>query len=77
MDSRAFDAVVRTLACATSRRRALRLLAASAFAGLLPRPIRAAPARQNGGCAPGLTFCEEQPSWAPAGCYDLSAHPSH
>jgi hypothetical protein len=76
MDDRSFDAVARALSAGTPRRQALRLLAASALAGLLPRRGQAAPARQDG-CAPGLTYCEEQPSWAPAGCYDLASDYLH
>jgi hypothetical protein len=29
------------------------------------------------GCEAGLTYCEEQPGWEPAGCYDLSSDYHH
>ncbi|HEU5430868.1 MAG TPA: hypothetical protein VFU81_04345, partial [Thermomicrobiales bacterium] len=73
MDERSFDALARAVSSGASRRQALRFLAAGALAGSRPWSGHAAPARQADGCAPGLTYCAEQPNWAPAGCYDLSA----
>jgi hypothetical protein len=75
MDDFNFDAFTRAIGVGASRRQALGLLAAGALAGL--RPPRVALAAQGDGCAPGLTYCEEQPSWAPAGCYDLSSDYLH
>ena len=77
MDGRHFDAAARVFASARSRRQALRLLAFGALVSWLPQSALAAPARQVGTCDPGLTYCEEQPSWAPAGCYDLSSDYLH
>jgi hypothetical protein len=77
MDARNFDAAVRIVASGTSRRQVLRLLAVGALGAWFPRRGLAAPARQDEGCAAGLSYCEEQPNWAPAGCYDLSSDYLH
>jgi hypothetical protein len=77
VDGLDFDALTRAVSAVASRRQALRLLALSALTAGLPRRAFAAPARQGDGCAPGLTYCEEQPSWAPAGCYDLASDYLH
>ena len=57
MDDFNFDAFARAIGVGASRRQALRLLAAGALAGFLPR--RVALAAQGDGCAVGLTYCEE------------------
>jgi hypothetical protein len=75
VDDCTFDTVARAIGVGTSRRQALGLLAAGALAGFLPRQV--ALAAQGDGCAAGLTYCEEQPSWAPAGCYDLASDYLH
>lgn len=72
-----FDAITRALASRSSRRQTLSALAGSVVAALLPRRTGAVPLQQADGCAPGLTFCEEQPGWAPSGCYDLSSDYLH
>jgi hypothetical protein len=77
VDDRTIDSIARTISAGASRRQALRLLAISALAACLPRRALANPMRQGDGCAPGLTYCEEQPNWAPAGCYDLSSDYLH
>jgi hypothetical protein len=77
MEATNFDAAARVFASASSRRRALRLLAVGALGAWFPRHGLAAPARQNETCDPGLTYCEEQPGWAPAGCYDLTSDYLH
>ena len=77
MDAHNFDAAARVFASGASRRQALRLLAVGALGALLPRRGLAAPAGQDDGCDAGLTYCEEQPNWAPAGCYDLSSDYLH
>ncbi|MDQ2652151.1 MAG: hypothetical protein M3Z20_03815, partial [Chloroflexota bacterium] len=77
MDDGRFDNVARAFASGHSRRQALRVLTGSALAVWLPRTVRAGPLPQTDTCAPGFTFCEEQPGWAPAGCYDLSTDYLH
>lgn len=77
MDDRHFDAVTRHVGSSRSRRQALSLLASGIVAAWLPRAASAAPLRQGGWCQPGLTYCEEQPNWAPAGCYDLATDYLH
>lgn len=77
MDSHAFDKVARVFASGATRRLALRFLAVTSVAAWRPRQAGTAPARQGGECETGLTYCEEQTGWAPAGCYDLSSDYLH